>query len=980
MGPIEAPLVGHYDLRLTAFSAWIAISTSYAALDLGGRIAAARGWARAVWLAAGAIALGLGIWGMDFTGMLAFRLPVPVAYHLPTVLVSLIAAILASGIALHVASGKRLGLEQALTGSVLVGVGIAGMHYIGMSAMRFSAARHDNPWLVAAAVLIAMMASLAALAVTFHYRADLQGITVAKVLSAISLGAGISLVHYTGTASANFVVSAVMPDLSAAMSIPFLGVVGIAVGTLLVEGAAVATSAVDRKFAEQTLEVQTSERFRQVADTLPIVLALTNADLSEFLFVNRAYEEIWGRTVESLRADSMSFLEGVHSEDRERLQKALEGLIKGEPIEGLECRVVRSNGSMCWVLCRGFPVRDSQGQIVRLVGSAQDITEQKSAEEALRENEDRYRDLVEHSQDLICTHDPEGILLSVNEVPLRILGYSREELLNKPLRDFVTPAARPWCDAYLAKIQKDGFATGILPVLTKGGEVRLWEFNNSLRREGVSEPVVRGLAHDVTEQKRAEQALRRSEEKFSKAFRSSPVEIAITTLEEGRYLEANESVERNTGFSREELLGHTSVELGFWLDLAERAALVEDMRKNGRVTNRVIRQRAKSGEIAIKRYSAELIHINDQDCLLAVSQDITELKKAEERFKGLLQSAPDAMVIVNGEGRVVLINSQTEKLFGYSIEELLNQKVEMILPERYREKHIAHRRHFFDEPRVRPMGAGLELFALRKDGTEFPVEVSLSPLQTEEGVLVSSAIRDITERKRAQEELQRLSGRLLQSQDEERKRIARELHDSTGQDLVALATMLGQLRSRVPGVERKSRKLLSECKALADKCVRDVRTLSYVLHPPVLEQAGLRDAIHDYVNGFTKRSGIQVELEMPSRVGRLARDVELALFRVVQEGLTNVQRHSRSQHAKIRIDRNPDLILEISDSGNGVRDGETRRASEAPFQFGVGIPSMQERVMLIGGRLEINTTRSGTTVRVRIPQGGENEESSHSNS
>src|SRR6266478_3747048 len=251
----------------------------------------------------------------------------------------------------------------------------------------------------------------------------------------------------------------------------------------------------------------------------------------------------------------------------------------------------------------------------------------------------------------------------------------------------------------------------------------------------------------------------------------------------------------------------------------------------------------------------------------------------------------------------------------------------------------------------------------------------------EEGkpVRVAGTCRDITERVRAEEELRRLSGRLLRLQDEERRKIARDLHDSTGQELVALATMLGQLRASIPPANRKSRRLFSECKALADKCIRDVRILSYVLHPPLLDEAGLGEAVRDYVDGFTKRSGIHVQLEVSPLVGRLARDIELVLFRVVQESLTNIQHHSGSPQAKIRLNRNSHLTLEISDLGRGFSGTKQTGKKEARFEVGVGIPSMQERVKLIGGRLDIDSSDHGTTVRVTIPL-GENtrEKTSHS--
>jgi PAS domain S-box-containing protein len=255
------------------------------------------------------------------------------------------------------------------------------------------------------------------------------------------------------------------------------------------------------------------------------------------------------------------------------------------------------------------------------------------------------------------------------------------------------------------------------------------------------------------------------------------------------------------------------------------------------------------------------------------------------------------------------------------------------------------------------------------------------PLRDAQGRIVRwyGTNTDIEDLKRAENELQRLSGQLLRLQDEERRRIARELHDSTGQNLVALTATLAKIRRSIPSSSRKSRKLLSECQVLADECVREVRTLSYLLHPPMLDEAGLEDAIRHYLDGFAKRSGIRVDLEVSGHFGRLTRDVELTLFRVVQESLSNIQRHSGSPQAKIRLDRNPDEVrLEVSDNGRGSSGRELKPNPPFLFEVGVGIQGMHERVKQVGGRLDIESSCSGTTVRVTLPAGDQkHEEASH---
>src|ERR1700720_2381575 len=258
-------LIGSYNYALVALSVLIAMFASYAALDLAGRVTAAGGWTRAVWLLGGAGAMGTGIWSMHYIGMLAFVLPLPVAYHWATVLLSLGAAILPSGVALGVVSRQKMGASRALAGSVLMGAGIASMHYIGMAAMRLPAACELNSFLVVLSVVFAVLISLAALWITFHFRDDKTGIGWRKLAGAVMLGAAIPVMHYTGMAAASFTPSGTPTDLSQAVSISAVGTAGIAAATFIVLGLALLTSWVDRRFAAQALALQEEKLQRSEA-------------------------------------------------------------------------------------------------------------------------------------------------------------------------------------------------------------------------------------------------------------------------------------------------------------------------------------------------------------------------------------------------------------------------------------------------------------------------------------------------------------------------------------------------------------------------------------------------------------------------------------------------------------------------------------------------------------------------------------------
>jgi NO-binding membrane sensor protein with MHYT domain len=261
----NAAMPGVYDPLQVALSVLIAISTSYAALDLAGRVTAAIGRARWTWLIGGSTAMGVGIWSMHYVGMLAFRLPVPVEYDWPTALLSLFCGISCSVFALLVVSRRRMDLSYTLVGSTIMGLGIAALHYIGMAAMRLPAEHRFDSRLVTLSVVLAIAFSLAALRLAFYFRDDPGVGAWRKLGSALVMGVAISAMHYSGMAAASFFPAAAAPDLSHAVSISSLGTLGIAFATLEVLGLAILSSFVDRRFDAQALKLALAQTRLELA-------------------------------------------------------------------------------------------------------------------------------------------------------------------------------------------------------------------------------------------------------------------------------------------------------------------------------------------------------------------------------------------------------------------------------------------------------------------------------------------------------------------------------------------------------------------------------------------------------------------------------------------------------------------------------------------------------------------------------------------
>jgi PAS domain S-box-containing protein len=338
----------------------------------------------------------------------------------------------------------------------------------------------------------------------------------------------------------------------------------------------------------------------------------------------------------------------------------------------------------------------------------------------------------------------------------------------------------------------------------------------------------------------------------------------------------------------------------------------------------------------------------------------------KHRYQELFENANDIVYTHDVDGRITSVNRAGEEISGYTCDELLGMDISQIVaPE-----HLSTTRQMMERKLAGGGPTAYEIEITAKDGRRVPVEVS-TRLIFEDGkpVGVQGIARDVTDRKRAEEALRSLHRRLLQFQDDERRRIARELHDTTAQNLAALVMNLGAIVRSADNLSPRARNAFSESLALAKQASGEIRTLSYLLHPPLLDEFGLAATLRGYVEGFGKRSGIQVHLEMSPHMGRFSAESEITVFRIVQESLANIYRHSGSKSAEIRIGLNGNAVkVEIEDHGRGMAVRTLKKIEKGgTATAGVGIPGMRERVKQLGGEFTIQSGKRGTTVMAVVP-------------
>jgi PAS domain S-box-containing protein len=651
---------------------------------------------------------------------------------------------------------------------------------------------------------------------------------------------------------------------------------------------------------------------------------------------------------------------------------------------------IRKDGSFFPVVFSASPLKVI-GAVLGVVVCFRDDTKRREAEIALQ----LRSAIVDSSDDAIISKNLDGIITSWNRGAELIFGYSTEEAIGQHITLIIPPDHRAEEATILerlkrgervdhfetVRVRKDGtrldLALTISPVKDCSGRV-----------VGASK-----VGRNITERKQIERALRESEERFRAIVETTPECVKLVTLE-GTVLHMNSSGLTMVGANCAEMVvGKNVYDFIAPHDRDRFRAFNEKICGGERGSFEFDIVGLKGVGRHMETHAAPLRMPDGSLVQLAVSRDITDRKQRDAelaRQAGLLDLSFNAVIVRDAEDRITYWNKGAEELYGWTRDEAMGQVTHTLFQTIFPEPLDSILVHLRREGRwqgelahIRKNGTGLQVlsrWALTRDqqtNSESILEANIDVTQTKEAehalhVLVETLENRVSERTRelenATDKLRDLSGRLLQTQDEERRRIARELHDGVGQLLAALKMNSSSVTKERTKLSAAARQSLDENATLIEQASQEIRTMSHLLHPPLLDEVGLESALRWYTDGFAQRSKISVHLQLaPDFSEGLPRDLALALFRIVQECLTNVHRHSESSSTFVTLARSwNEITLEVKDKGKGISP-EIQSKISSGQSSGVGFRGMRERIHQFGGRLQVRCDEDGTRIVAILP-------------
>ena len=736
------------------------------------------------------------------------------------------------------------------------------------------------------------------------------------------------------------------------------------------EGAFVLAAIVDiteRKRAE--------ERFRLVVESAPSAMVMIN-DQGKIILVNAQTESLFGYERHELMDQSIEVLVPARFRGKHPLFRSdffgdpkVRSMGAGRDLFGL-----RKDGIEVPVEIGLNPIKTSEGTFV--LAAIVDITERKRAE-------DRFRLVVESAPSAMVMINDRGKIVLVNAQTERLFGFSRKDLIDRSIEMLVPERFRSQHPSYRGNFFADprsrsmGAGRDLFGQRADGTEVPVEIGLNPIKTAEGS--FVLAAIVDITERKRAE-------ERFRVAVESAPNPMVMVNTD-GKIVLVNAQTEKLFGYSRNELIdqsiemlvpvrfrgGHPGHRIGFFANPQARSM----------GAGRELFGLRRDGTEMPLEIGLNPIKTDEGSFVLAAIVDITERRKAEERFRLVVESAPSAMVMINDQGTIVLVNAQTEKLFGYGRRELLDKSIEMLVPPQFRGKHPAFRSHFFGDPKARSMGVGRDLFGLRKDGTEVPVEIGLNPIKTDEGTFVLAAIVDITERKKAEfqvAELDRAKTAFFSNVSHEfRTPLTLLLGPLEDALRTAGGTMSAAQRESLEVSHRNALRLLKLVNTLLDFSRIEAGRIQAAFEPVPLSTYTFELA--SVFRSAIERAGLAFEVDCDELTEPIHIDREM-WEKIVFNLLANALKFTFAGTISVALRSVADHVeLTVADSGIGIPAEEIPHLFERFYRVrnarsrtqegtGIGLALVQELVRLHGGSIAVTSVPDkGSAFTVRLPKG-----------
>lgn len=463
----------------------------------------------------------------------------------------------------------------------------------------------------------------------------------------------------------------------------------------------------------------------------------------------------------------------------------------------------------------------------------------------------------------------------------------------------------------------------------------------------------------------ANRKLSQNRNTFDILFQANPIPTALTRLSDQTFIDVNVAFLKFFDLKLEEVIGHTveDLKIGTELQSHERLSLKDRLRKDGAIRNYERELKLPGGKNVTILASLQYLCIEDTETILSAFIDITEQKQAEEMLRSLVDAAPDATIVIREAGTIVLVNKQLENVFGHARQDLIGKPLSILIPERFHELHPQHRLDYFSEAKLHTIGTALKVFGRRWDGSEFPAEISLSPLQTPDGMLAIASVRDITKRIETERKIRRLATLLSEAEQRERQRISQVLHDDLQQRLFAVKLQLPRLEEALNGKNNEALRLaLAEMDAELTESISLTRNLSVEFDPITLQEENLAAALAGLCTQMNKQYGLNVVLKTNEIQTNLDSRLSGLLFKMVRELLFNVVKHAGTLQATVSLERLEDEIqITVSDEGKGFDP------IAVLSQPGIahGLLNIRQRLELLGCRLEI-TSQPGVGTRIAI--------------